>query len=243
MKFWVPILAALAALPAFSATEYEAASKHRDNLLPKITRSGLGLDLGFYWEKSAFSSYGSEIQYKIDGKKLDTEIDLSDIFGVYAAYKLPRYASVYSKWTYQYMDISYGSGADYAMLASNEKLDSSDVNGQMDIHLLTLELGIELRLLLFEIESLPVHFYFIVNGGLIGGVALYDSDAYFETPPVFGYSHGVGFRLESKARSYISCGFDWSHHYSDADPDHGSGRLLIDYDRSGFLFLTYGFMF
>lgn len=242
MKFWVPIFAALFAVHAAAAVPYEGASKHRDNLLPKITRSGLGLDLGFYWEKSAFSSYGSEIQYKIGDQKLDTEIDLSDVFGVYAAYKLPRYASVYSKWTYQYMDISYGSDDDYGLLETNPKADSSDVHGNMDSHILTLELGLEIRLLLFEIESVPIHFYFIVNGGLIGGVGLYDSDSYFDVPPIFGYSHGVGFRLESKARSFISCGFDWSHHYSDADPDKGSGRLLLDYDRSGFLFLTYGFM-
>ena len=208
------------------------------------------INFGFFTEIASLDDGEAIIDYRVGAHRYDTNLDMSNLYGLFASYRLSKHLFVYGKIAYQYLELMYADKdleAGYERLETVKDLDSADVKGRSDIHNFTIEAGLDLRLSLYSMKTKPFQVLLTANFGFISGHSMY-IDSFFYGTNLFGYSHGLHLRFEV-SKFFVTSGLAWTHLYSrtyakeDISERSKDDSLLLDYDRSGCLQVHAGIMF
>jgi hypothetical protein len=197
------------------------------------TKKILPLEIGGILKLSDIDKEEANLEYQIAQKRKEISLNTFEIYGLHTAFALTRFFYAYGDLYYQYFQVR---------AKENTQQDF------IDVHNISLEFGVDLRLLLYQMHYFPLDIKLNVKTALIAGYAIH-SESEFKNASIFGYSHAIGIYFLAFKHYFFTTGLDWLHYYSRADAKHsgiGSKKensLLLDYDSHGKLYFSVGYHF
>ncbi len=179
------------------------------------------VSLGPYFEISSVPEYDITYNFKMMNRPYQIKVEASNFYGLSGTLPLNTWVGLYAIGGYQYLEVKYRDRnieQGYAQL--NEiiennpffTLDSSAVEGSLDAHHFTVQLGFDAGIPLISSYNYQALLKIYGFAGAIGGRAIYRKTE-FKNASLWGYSWGVGIRTAFH-RISASFGFRTSYLYS-----------------------------